>query len=103
LVLKRHSSSNRLLLYTLETLDRFFAWDLANAPNPSVRDFFDKEGGLVALNDLQTTNLHTEVYSATLDLQNKYFKEQIDAEEEEMNYLFNKDYVVSANNIYDDT
>ena len=69
LVLNRRSSTSRLLLYTLEALGRFFQWDLENAPNPSVREFFEKEGGLVALNDLVNKNLQVEVYSATLEVQ----------------------------------
>jgi hypothetical protein len=84
------SASSRLLNYTLEALHVILKWDQSHndsASSQSVANFFEKEGGLQALNDLVGANHAFEIYSMAADMLSKYFSNSLQ-DEEVMNYFF---------------
>ena len=61
-----------------DVLDAFhliFQWDMDNAPEQSIRGYFDSKKGMDLLNQVATTSRSLEVQTQCLEILGKYFKE----------------------------
>jgi len=52
--------------------------------------FFEAEGGYRLLDDISTNVSNMEIYTITLELMQRYFKNN--TEDEDINYFFTQDY-----------
>lgn len=59
----------------LDALHLIFQWDMENAPEKSIRGYFEGKGGMDLLNQVATTSRSLEVQTQSLEILGNYFKE----------------------------
>lgn len=100
-VLEQRDCGQRLLMNVLESIHKFLRYDreVGLEGEASIKDFFEAQGGLDALNKL-SDHSNFQVYAAVSDILDQFYRD--DFNNDEIDYFFSQKYQ-SNTNIYDDT